>query len=134
MALRDGLEDAGYHVLDLTGRREEAAIAAHANRPHLALVNIELQGRDEGIELAAEFKAMNIPVLFISGQTSRARTAQTVAVASLPKPYAVSDVVDAVAYLLARLKGNKSLPKPGALEVFDSEVESAAAPKAEPAA
>ena len=119
MALQDELEDAGYHVLDLTGRHQEALIAARAEKPDLALVNIELQGRDDGIALAGELQAMGIPTLFISGQVSRARSAQTVAVGSLPKPYRASDIVGAVDYLLAHLAGDDSRPRPAALEVFD---------------
>jgi CheY-like chemotaxis protein len=119
MALRDELEDAGYHVLDLTGRHQEALTAATAHKPDFALVNIELQGRDDGIELARELKAMHIPVLFISGQVNKARTAQTVAVGSLPKPYSPTDMVDAVAYLLQKLEGGVGLPRPAQLEVFD---------------
>jgi DNA-binding response OmpR family regulator len=119
MSLRDELEDAGYRVLDLTGRHQEALTAARAEKPDLALVNIQLQGRDDGIALAADLKAMGIPSLFISGQISRARSASTVAIGSLPKPYRTSDMVEAVNYLLAHLKGDESLPRPAALEVFD---------------
>lgn len=119
MALRDELEEAGYRVLDLTGRHEEALSAARACKPHLALVNIQLHGRDDGIELAEDLKAMGIPTLFISGQVSRARSAQTVAIGSLPKPYSTTDMVAAVAYLMRRLEGDESLPRPPGLEVFD---------------
>ncbi|HEX4710229.1 response regulator [Phenylobacterium sp.] len=119
MALRDELEEAGYRVLDLTGRHEEALSAARTCKPHLALVNIQLHGRDDGIELAEDLKAMGIPTLFISGQVSRARSAQTVAIGSLPKPYSTTDMVAAVAYLLRRLEGDESLPRPPGLEVFD---------------
>jgi two-component system, response regulator PdtaR len=126
MALRDELEDAGYNVLDLTGRYQEALSAAQAHRPELALVNIELHGRDDGIALARDLQAMDIPTLFISGQVSRARSAQTVAIGSLPKPYRVSDVVLAVDYLLARLRGDTSRQRPEALEVFDRAADAAA--------
>jgi DNA-binding response OmpR family regulator len=119
MALRDELEDAGYEVLDLTGRRQEALSAAQAHKPELALVNIELQGHDDGIALARDLQAMGVPTLFISGQVSRARSAQTVAIGSLPKPYRASDVVLAVDHLLAHLRGDTSRPRPDALEVFD---------------
>ncbi len=118
MTLRDALEDAGYHVLDLTGRHHEAVSAAEECKPDLALVNIELQGHDDGIALARELKAMGIPSLFISGQTSRARSAQTEAIGSMPKPYSPSDMVMAVAHLLGQLKGDESLPRPVNLEVF----------------
>jgi len=117
--LRDGLEDAGYHVLDLTDRHAEALEVAKQSTPDLALVNIRLAGHDDGIELAKQLKALGIPVLLISGQVDRARSAQTVAIASLPKPYDAADMVLAVAYLLARLHGDAAPPKPQGLEVFD---------------
>jgi two-component system, response regulator PdtaR len=119
--LRDELQDAGYKVLDLTDRYAEAVEVAKAEKPDLALVNIRLAGRDDGIELSAHLKALGIPVLLISGQVSRASSAKTVAIASLPKPYDAADMVLAVAYLLARLEGDVSLPKPGRLEVFDED-------------
>ena len=101
MVLKAELEDAGYRVLDLTDRHAEALEVAMACKPDLALVNIRLAGRDDGIELAEHLKEMGIPVMFISGQVSRARSAQTVAIASLPKPYDAADMVLAVTYLLA---------------------------------
>jgi two-component system, response regulator PdtaR len=119
MELRDTLEEAGYHVLDLTARRAEALEVARACEPDLALVNIRLAGRDDGIELAENLKPLGIPVVFISGQSSRARSAETAAIASMPKPYASADMVMAVAYLLASLEGDNSLPKPSGLEIFD---------------
>ena len=121
MLLRDELQDAGYKVLDLTDRHTEALAVAKAEKPDLALVNIRLAGRDDGIELAEHLKALGIPVVFISGQVSRARSAQTVAIGSMPKPYDAADMVLAVAYLLARMKGDASLPKPDRLEVFDGD-------------
>ncbi len=119
IVLRDELTDAGYHVLDLADRHADALAIAHACKPDLALVNIHLAGRDDGIELAKHLKAMGVPVLLISGQVSRARSAQTVAIGSLPKPYDPADMVLSVAYLLARLQGDSSLPMPRGLEVFD---------------
>jgi len=121
MALREELEDAGYEVLDLTDRHAEAIEVAKACKPALALVNIRLAGGDDGIELAEHLKALGIPVLFISGQTSRAQSARTVAIGSLPKPYHPADMVVAVAYLLARLRGDASLPRPVGLEVFEGD-------------
>jgi DNA-binding response OmpR family regulator len=119
--LRDELTDAGYHVLNLTDRHAEALEVAKASKPDLALVNIRLAGRDDGIELAEHLKGLGVPVLLISGQASRASSAKTVAIASLPKPYAAADMVLAVAYLLARLQGDSSPPKPAQLEVFDEQ-------------
>jgi 1,2-diacylglycerol 3-beta-glucosyltransferase len=118
MILRDELVEAGYRVLDLTERHAKALGVARQSRPDLALVNIRLAGRDDGIELAEHLKALGIPVLLISGQTSRAHSARTVAVGSLPKPYNAADMVLAVGYLLARMAGEPPPPKPEGLEVF----------------
>jgi DNA-binding response OmpR family regulator len=116
MALQAELQDAGYNVMDLTGRHQEALTAARECRPDLA---------DDGIALAGDLKGLGIPVLFISGQISRARTAQTVAIGSMPKPYSTVDMVMAVTYLLARLRGEHSPPRPPQLEVFEPAVEAA---------
>lgn len=118
ITLRDELESAGFHVLDLTDRHEQAVVVARESAPDLALVNIQLSGRDDGIELAENLKGMNIPVLLISGQVSRAQSAKTVAVGSMPKPYSALEMVKAVTYLLAHLRGDDSLTRPAGLEVF----------------
>ncbi|WP_426040882.1 response regulator [Brevundimonas sp. TWP2-3-4b1] len=117
ITLRSELEDAGYHVLNLTDRIGDALEVAKASQPDLALVNIQLVG----IELATKLKALDVPVLLISGQVSRARSARTVAIASLPKPYDAADMVLAVTYLLGCLQGDASLPRPSGLEVFDED-------------
>lgn len=121
MVLKDVLQAAGYKVLNLTDRQDEALAVANAEKPHLALVNIRLAGRDDGVELSEHLKALGIPVLLISGQVSRARSAKTVAIGSMPKPYDAAEMVLAVAYLLASLKGDTSLPRPAQLEVFGEE-------------
>jgi len=120
MTLRDELETAGFHVLDLTDQHEQAVAVARESAPDLALVNIQLRGRDDGIGLAKHLKALDIPVLLISGQVSRARSAQTVAIGSMPKPYSAPEMVEAVTYLLAYLRGDESLARPGGLEVFNA--------------
>lgn len=121
IVLKDVLTEAGYIVLDLTTRHVEALEVAKASKPDLALVNIQLAGGDDGVELAEHLKALCIPVVFISGQTSRARSAETVAIASMPKPYDAHEMVLAVGYLLARLRGPTDLLKPENLQVFSED-------------
>ena len=118
LTLRDELESAGYQVLDLTDRHQEAVAVARESAPDLALVNIQLRGRDNGIELAKHLKELEIPVLLISGQVSRAQSAKTVAIGSMPKPYSALEMVKAVTYLLAHLDGDEAFPRPKGLEVF----------------
>ena len=118
VTLQDALRAAGYQVMDLTGRHQEAMTAARVRKPALALVNIELEGRDDGVALAEDLHRIGVPVLFISGQESRASSARTVAVGSLPKPYSPADMVQAVNHLLAHLAGDPPSEPPGHLEVF----------------
>ena len=120
ITLRDELEHAGFHVLDLTDRHDQAVAVACESKPDLALVNIQLRGRDDGIELAQQLKSLNVPVLLISGQVSRAKSAQTVAIGSMPKPYSAAAMVEAVTYLLDRLRGERKLASPAGLEVFEA--------------
>lgn len=118
MSLRDELTQAGYDVMDLVDNCEAALAATRELAPDLALVNIRLHGQDDGIELARRLKAMGVPVLFISGQVTRARSEKSVAIGSLPKPYRASDMVKAVDYLLLHLAGDELPPLPPGLEVF----------------
>jgi DNA-binding response OmpR family regulator len=118
MELQIALEGAGYRVLELADRHQEALRFALAVKPDLALVNIGLADGDDGVALAGDLKALGIPVLFISGQPDRAKLAETVGVASLAKPYSPSDMVQAVDYLFRHEKGDESVPPPRRLDVF----------------
>jgi len=120
MGLKDELEDCGYRVLELAIRNQEAMGLALEVKPDLALVNIELAQGDDGVALAADLKALGVPVLFISGQPERARLAKAVGIASIPKPYTPSEVVAAVDYLFRHEHGDESRPKPSRLEMFDA--------------
>ena len=119
MALKDELEDSGYRVLELAIRHQEALGVARELKPDLALVNINLASGDDGVALAGDLKALGIPVLFISGQQDRARLARDVAIASLSKPYSLTDMVKAVDYLFRHVRGDETLQPPLRLEVFD---------------
>jgi len=118
MTVRDALEDHGYRVLELAIRHQEALDTVALTRPDLALVNIDLADDDDGAALAGELTAMGIPVVFISGQTSRIDAAREAAIASMPKPYSVQDMVLAVDYLFRHLAGDESRPGPRGLQVF----------------
>jgi len=120
MVLKDELEDGGYRVLELAVRHQEALGFAREVKPDMALVNIELANGDDGVALARDLKALGIPVLFISGQPDRARLAKAVGIASLPKPYSPTDMVEAVGYLFRHEHGDESSPAPARLELFDT--------------
>jgi DNA-binding response OmpR family regulator len=118
MALKNELERSGYRVLDLVMRHQQALDLARHTKPDLALVNIDLSDGDDGVALASDLKALDVPSVFISGQPKRARLANQVGIASMPKPYRASDMVEVVDYLIRRLGGDHSQIAPPGLEVF----------------
>ncbi len=120
MSLQDELEDYGYRVLELATRHQQALTTARTTRPDLALVNIDLEGDDDGAALAWDLKAMGVPVLFISGQRDVVELAREAAIASLPKPYTPVQMRQAVDYLFRHETGQPSLPCPERLSIFRS--------------
>ena len=118
MTLKDEFEDHGYRVLDLATRHEQALTIVRLERPDLALVNIDLADDDDGTALAWDLKAMDVPVLFISGQRDRVELAREAAIASLPKPYSPAQMLAAVNYLFRYQNGHPSLSPPDQLSVF----------------
>ena len=122
MSLKGELEDHDYRVLDLAVRHQEALDTVRVDRPDLALVNIDLAAGDDGAALAWDLKAMGIPVIFISGQTDAVQLARGAAIASMAKPYSVTDMVAAVNYLFRHMAGDESRPPPARLLLFDLDV------------
>lgn len=118
MTLKDEFEDHGYCVLELATRHQEALTIARVTLPDLALVNIDLEGDDDGTVLAWDLKAMDVPVLFISGQSDRVELAREAAIASLPKPYSPADMRQAVDYLFRHQNGHPALRAPDRLSIF----------------
>lgn len=116
--LKDEFEDHGYCVLELATRHQEALTIARVILPDLALVNIDLEGDDDGTVLAWDLKAMDVPVLFISGQGDRVELAREAAVASLPKPYSPADMRQAVDYLFRHESDHPSLTRPENMSIF----------------
>ena len=120
MELKGELEDGGYQVLELADRHQEGLDLAREIKPDLALVNIGLADGDDGVALARDLKALGVPVLFISGQPDKAKLAKAVGIASLPKPYSPSEMVEAVGYIFRHEHGDESRPGPSRLEMFDA--------------
>lgn len=119
MGLQCELQDGGYRVLELADHHQEALVIAREVKPDLALVNIGLADGDDGVALARDLKGMGVPVLFISGQPEKAQLAKAVGIASLPKPYSLTEMVEAVDYLFRHERGDESIPRPRRLEVFE---------------
>lgn len=73
--LANGLElillQAGYKVLGIAGSVEEAESYLLHSRPDLAILDIRLNGKKSGLELAKRLKAENIAFIFLSANSSQ---------------------------------------------------------------
>jgi len=81
--LRLIVEKAGYSVIGVARSVNQALDLAEQTRPNLALLDISLQGKLTGIDLARILVAKNIPFIYLSANCS----AQTLESARSTRPY-----------------------------------------------
>jgi len=89
LGMSDVLNFAGFQVIGPARSVSEAINLAETMRPHVAVVDINLAGRRDGIELAHMLKKSGTKVVFVTAQSSRrtlARAAKLKPAAFLPKP------------------------------------------------
>jgi len=115
------LEEAGHTIVGLVHDTKSFQQLPELNGTDLALVDINLAGGNEGLEIARKLHQDQIPVLFISGQLSAARENTHLALGLLRKPYEVEDLLDSVEYVHnASLGTGAATTQPSALEIFES--------------
>jgi response regulator NasT len=97
--LVQGLEDAGYEVID-ADNGDDAILLARQHRPELALLDIRMDGMS-GFDVAAYLRDhLHIPFIFLSAFSDAATLAKIHALgalASLVKPLDLEQIVPAVA-------------------------------------
>jgi CheY-like chemotaxis protein len=117
------LADAGHEVVGPAYDAEEAWRLVRDSPPDLALVDINLSGRDEGLALAQRFKDdLGLPSMFVSGEVAAARRRRSSALGVLAKPYDPGLLVEAVEVARSILQGRGPPARrlPPALELFAS--------------
>jgi signal transduction histidine kinase len=73
MAIQACLEDFGYEIVGMVGNGQDAAKIAESTRPDLVLMDIHLQGNQNGIEVAKEiYERFNIPVVYLTAYSDKA--------------------------------------------------------------
>lgn len=70
-ALRLTLEQAGYSVNGIVATVEEADENMKKRKPDLVLLDIRLEGKSSGIDLARRLRAENIPFIYLSANSSQ---------------------------------------------------------------
>jgi DNA-binding response OmpR family regulator len=121
MSLAFELEHAGHEVIGCAGNLRTARTLAEQGHPGLALVDIDLDYRGEGIRVARELKEeLHIPSVFVTSQGDVARAHADAAIGVIVKPFDPADVVRGLPAIASVLEGGHPPPPsvPRILEFF----------------
>lgn len=112
LELEAGLSEAGFEVVGSANSAEEAVRLAASERPILALMDIRLAGRRDGIEAALEmFMASGVRCIFVTAhddRETRARAERAAPLDWLSKPYQLEVLISRVNAAIADLKKSRS--------------------------
>ncbi len=88
LTLEDVLIEAGYSVCGIADRPEQALEIARALDPDIAVIDVRLADRGDGIALAAQLSAgMPIRILFATGNPAEVRARARAGDGCLSKPF-----------------------------------------------
>jgi DNA-binding response OmpR family regulator len=120
MHLADELQFAGHDIVGPAASIETALNCAHLQQVDLALLDIDLQHKGDGLVLAKRLHEMHIPALFVSGQAGKAHEHAELVLGYISKPYDAADIVQSVAVVDALVHGQQPPPPalPSSLELF----------------
>jgi DNA-binding response OmpR family regulator len=112
------LRDRGHEVLGPAASAAHAWELARNGAPDLALVDINLVSRGDGVRVARLLRRRGVASVFVTGQVSEARENRDVALGLVAKPFPVESL-DAVVRAAAALMGGGRPPvRPSCLELF----------------
>jgi DNA-binding response OmpR family regulator len=105
LGLEADMHALGFDTCDLAGDGQEALLHARSDRPDVVLMDVNLEGGREGIEVAKKLREVcDVPVVFVTGCTDRdtvARIRELVPGAPvLPKPVWGDRLAQAVAAVM----------------------------------
>jgi DNA-binding NarL/FixJ family response regulator len=102
------LVEAGFDIAGVAGSAGEALELAEARAPALAIMDIRLRGKQDGIDAALDLlKAHGVRCIFAtahSDATVQARAQPARPLGWLPKPYLMASLVEAIHKALAELQ------------------------------
>jgi DNA-binding NtrC family response regulator len=108
LELEGGLAEAGFIVVGPANSAAEAIRLAGLERPMLALMDIRLAGRRDGIAAASEiFEAFGIRSIFTTAHhdhESRIRAEKAAPLGWLAKPYQLGQLISMISVAIAELK------------------------------
>lgn len=108
MQTESALAAAGFHVIGTAATAEEAVALAEKERPVLAVMDIRLASKRDGIDAARElYEALDIRCIFATAhddESTRQRAAPYAPLGWLAKPYTTASLV---ALVTAAVRGSK---------------------------
>lgn len=115
------LEHAGHETLGPAATLEQGLELARTGHPRLALVDIDLVHKGDGVELAKRLRELHIAAVFVSAQGHVAYDNRALALGFIGKPYNPSDLPRSIDVIAAILDGRQPPPPPlpRALQLFN---------------
>jgi len=108
MDIETALVSAGFDVVGNVKTAQDAVKAVANDRPHLAIMDIRLNGRHDGIDAAlVMFRAYGVRCIFATGHAdpqTRARAEPASPLGWLVKPFSIDALLAAVDRALGELK------------------------------
>lgn len=113
------LEHAGHQTLGPASTIEEGLELARTGHPTLALVDIDLAHKGDGLELAKRLREMHIASVFVSAQSRAALENCSLALGYIGKPFNPADLPPSIDAISAILEGKDPSPSvPRTLQLF----------------
>jgi DNA-binding response OmpR family regulator len=105
LGLEADMHALGFHICDLAADGQQASMLAMNNKPDVVLMDVNLEGDREGIEVARKLREVcDVPVVFVTGCTDRHPVAhireRVPGAPVLPKPIWGDRLADAVAAVM----------------------------------
>jgi DNA-binding response OmpR family regulator len=72
LGLEADMHALGFHTCDLAADGQQASMLAMNNQPDVVLMDVNLEGGSEGIEVARKLREVcDVPIVFVTGCTDR---------------------------------------------------------------
>jgi CheY-like chemotaxis protein len=95
--LSDVVTEAGFEVCGVAATTAEAIALGEHHRPELALIDVQLAGGDDGMEIAEHLlQIMKIGILYTTGNCQQVMEKRPQGVGCLAKPFALQDAISAL--------------------------------------
>ncbi len=108
----------GYEVTGILPRGEDAIVHVQENKPDIILLDINLKGKLDGIETAAQIQLHhNIPIIYLTANADEAtfnRAKTTRPAAFISKPFKQLDLQRAIELTIINMETNVQRPEPSA--------------------